>query len=254
MSVNEQRRTIKGCLKSVYEKVVKIQMKLSKRKKIVIKVICILLGLFLIGVLMVLGINAYVKGSVEDKIMSVEDSAKLDGLDCIIVLGCKVKDDKSPSDMLKDRMKRAIELYEKGVAPKILMSGDHGRTNYNEVMTMKQYAIDKGVPSEDIFMDHAGFSTYETMYRAKEVFGVEKAIVVTQDYHMYRSLYIANELGIDAYGCPSARYNYYGQTSRDIREVVARCKDFVTTIFKPEPTYLGDAIDIGGSGDVTNDY
>ena len=229
-------------------------MKLSKRKKIIITVLCVLLGMGLFGGGLIFGINAYVKGSVDDKIMSVEESSELEGLNCIIVLGCKVKDDGSPSDMLKDRMKRAIELYEQGVAPKILMSGDHGQTNYNEVMTMKQYAIDAGVPSEDIFMDHAGFSTYETMYRAKEVFGVEKAIVVTQDYHMYRSLYIANELGIDAYGCPSARYNYSGQTSRDIREVVARCKDFVTTIFKPEPTYLGDAIDIGGSGDVTNDY
>lgn len=229
-------------------------MKLSKRKKIIITVLCVLLGMGLFGGGLIFGINAYVKGSVDDKIMSVEESSELEGLNCIIVLGCKVKDDGSPSDMLKDRMKRAIELYEQGVAPKILMSGDHGQTSYNEVMTMKQYAIDAGVPSEDIFMDHAGFSTYETMYRAKEVFGVEKAIVVTQDYHMYRSLYIANELGIDAYGCPSARYNYSGQTSRDIREVVARCKDFVTTIFKPEPTYLGDAIDIGGSGDVTNDY
>ena len=234
-------------------------MKLGKRKKflrkkILIKAICILLGLGLLGGLLVFGINTYVKKSVEDRIMSVEDTDELEGLDCIIVLGCKVKDDGSPSDMLKDRMKRAIELYEKGVAPKILMSGDHGKTNYNEVMTMKQYAIENGVPSEDVFMDHAGFSTYETMYRAKEVFNVEKAIVVTQDYHMYRALYIANELGIDAYGCPSVKYNYYGQTSRDIREVIARCKDFVTTIFKPEPTYLGDVIDIGGSGDATNDY
>lgn len=229
-------------------------MKLGKRKKIIAIVLCVIVGIGLLGVGIVFGINAYVKGSVDDKIMGVEESTELEGLDCIIVLGCKVKDDGSPSDMLKDRMKRAIELYEQGVAPKILMSGDHGQTNYNEVMTMKQYAIDAGVPSEDIFMDHAGFSTYETMYRAKEVFGVEKAIVVTQDYHMYRSLYIANELGIDAYGCPSARYNYSGQTSRDIREVAARCKDFVTTIFKPEPTYLGEAIDIGGSGDVTNDY
>ena len=234
-------------------------MKLGKRKKflrkkILIKAICILLGLGLLGTLLVFGINTYVKKSVEDRIMSVEDTDELEGLDCIIVLGCKVKDDGSPSDMLKDRMKRAIELYEKGVAPKILMSGDHGKTNYNEVMTMKQYAIENGVPSEDVFMDHAGFSTYETMYRAKEVFNVEKAIVVTQDYHMYRSLYIANELGIDAYGCQSVKYNYYGQTSRDIREVIARCKDFVTTIFKPEPTYLGDVIDIGGSGDATNDY
>ena len=229
-------------------------MKFSKRKKIVITVLCALLGIGILVGGLIFGINIYVKGSVEDKIFWDGEEIKDDDIDCIIVLGCKVKSDGSPSDMLKDRMKKAIELYELGVAPKILMSGDHGQTNYNEVMTMKQYAIDAGVPSEDIFMDHAGFSTYETMYRAKEVFGVNKAVVVTQEYHMYRSLYIANELGIEVYGCPSARYNYSGQTSRDIREVVARCKDFITTLYKPEPTYLGDAIDIKGSGDVTNDY
>ena len=228
--------------------------KRKKIRKIVLRVVIVMGVIGVVAGLALLGINAYVKSSVSDKIVEDETFYADKNIDCIIVLGCKVKEDGSPSDMLKDRMKKAIQLYEMGVAPKILMSGDHGQTNYNEVMTMKQYAIDAGVPSEDIFMDHAGFSTYETMYRAKEVFGVESAVVVTQEYHMYRSLYIANELGIDAYGWPSARYNYAGQTSRDIREVVARCKDFVTTIFKPEPTYLGDAIDIKGSGDVTNDY
>ena len=228
--------------------------KRKKIRKIALRVVIVMGVIGVVAGLALLGINAYVKSSVSDKIVEDETFYADKNIDCIIVLGCKVKEDGTPSDMLKDRMKKAIQLYEMGVAPKILMSGDHGQTNYNEVMTMKQYAIDAGVPSEDIFMDHAGFSTYETMYRAKEVFGVESAVVVTQEYHMYRSLYIANKLGIDAYGWPSARYNYGGQTSRDIREVVARCKDFATTIFKPEPTYLGESIDIKGSGDVTNDY
>ena len=140
-----------------------------------------------------------------------------------------------------------------GAAEKLLMSGDHGRTDYNEVKTMKQYAINEGIESEDIFMDHAGFSTYESIYRAKEVFGVKKMVIITQEYHLYRALYIAEKLGIEAYGVASDYHIYAGQSMRDLREVLARAKDFVTTIVKPEPTYLGDFIDIHGNGDITND-
>jgi vancomycin permeability regulator SanA len=149
---------------------------------------------------------------------------------------------------------RAIELYDLGAAPKIIMSGDHGRIEYDEVNAMKQFAIDSGVPSEDIFMDHAGFSTYETMYRAKEIFDADKIIVVTQEYHLYRALYIAEKLGLEAYGVPSDYVAYSGQNVRDIREILARNKDFLTSLFKPEPTYLGEAISLDGSGDVTNDH
>ena len=126
-------------------------------------------------------------------------------------------------------------------------------TDYNEVETMKQYAIDEGIESENIFMDHAGFSTYESIYRAKEVFGVKKMAIITQEYHLYRALYIAEQLGIEAYGVASDYHTYVGQSMRDLREVLARAKDFVTTIVKPEPTYLGDFIDIHGDGNVTND-
>jgi vancomycin permeability regulator SanA len=118
---------------------------------------------------------------------------------------------------------------------------------------MKQYAVDEGVNSENVFMDHAGFSTYESIYRAKEVFGVKKMIIVTQKYHLYRALYIAEQLGIEAYGVASDYHTYVGQSMRDLREVLARTKDFVITITKPEPTYLGDFIDIHGDGDITND-
>lgn len=133
------------------------------------------------------------------------------------------------------------------------MSGDHGKDDYNEVGVMKQFAIDKGIPSNDIFMDHAGFSTYESLYRAKEIFQAKKVIIVTQDYHLYRALYIANQLGIEAVGVSSNPRDYSGQAMRDVREVAARCKDFLTCIFKPEPTYLGDAFPVNGNGDDTND-
>ena len=133
------------------------------------------------------------------------------------------------------------------------MSGDHGQKEYDEVNTMKQVAVDAGIPSNDIFMDHAGFSTYETLYRAKKIFEADKIIVVTQKYHLYRTMYIAEKLGIEAYGVNADYHTYWGQSNRDAREILARCKDFIKTIFKPEPKYLGDAIPVSGDGDITND-
>ena len=156
--------------------------------------------------------------------------------------------------MLRDRLNFAIDIYKKGGAPKLLMSGDHGRVGYNEVGVMKQYAIDKGVPSEDIFMDHAGFSTYETMYRAKAIFQAEKVIVVTQEYHLFRGMYNAEKLGLESYGVASDVYGYQDKFYRETREIIARCKDFLWCVFKPEPTYLGEAIPVSGNGDATNDY
>lgn len=133
------------------------------------------------------------------------------------------------------------------------MSGDHGRTSYDEVNVMKNFATENGVPSEDVFMDHAGFSTYESMYRARDVFKAEKILIVTQEYHLYRAVYDARALGLDAYGTVSMPRTYQGQLYRDIREVLARDKDFFYAIFKPEPTYLGEAIPVQGDGNLTND-
>ena len=134
------------------------------------------------------------------------------------------------------------------------MSGDHGREEYNEVYAMKQFAIAAGVDSSEVFMDHAGFSTYESIYRAKEIFGADKIVIVTQDYHLSRALYIAKSLGIEAYGVAADARIYSGQLVRDLREVLARNKDFFYAGLKPEPTYLGDEISLEGSGDITNDY
>jgi vancomycin permeability regulator SanA len=187
-------------------------------------------------------------------ISAPDDIGNLKNADCILVLGCQVKADGTPSHMLQDRLERAIALYQTpGIRTKLLMSGDHGREGYNEVGTMRQYAIDRGVPAEDIFMDHAGFSTYESIYRAKHIFGAKKIIIVTQKYHLYRALYIAWALGVDAEGVDPNYRSYYGQFGRECREVLARVKDLGMCIFKPKPTYLGDPIDLRGSGEVTND-
>ena len=223
------------------------------RKKKLRNTITILLCLAGGGVVMILLINSYVKAAGKDRILSVEQAAELEDVDCIIVLGCQVRDDGSLSHMLRDRLICGMEVYEAGAAPKLLMSGDHGRVDYNEVGAMKRYATQNGVPSEHVFMDHAGFSTYESVYRAKEVFEAEKVIIVTQKYHLYRALYIAKQFGVDAYGVSADLNTYVGQTMRNFREVLARCKDFAMCIFKPEPAYLGDVIPVSGNGDVTND-
>ena len=206
------------------------------------------LTLFLILSSTVLFTNLHMKNTTKDQIITTFDK----DYDCIIILGAGVKNGK-PSPMLRDRLNKGIELYKQGIAPKIIMSGDHGQNRYDEVSVMKAYAIEKGVPSEDIFMDHAGFSTYDSIYREKEVFKVKKAIIVTQKYHIYRALYIANKLGLEAYGVPAEDIKYSGEAGRETREILARTKDTFKCLFKPKPKYLGDPIDISGNGDITND-
>lgn len=224
-----------------------------RKRKLIIIIVAAVLCLATVVASIPLILNGHVKAVTRDNILTVEETNKLEDIDCIIVLGCLVRDDGTLSDMLRDRLIVGVKLYEAGASPKIIMSGDHGRVDYDEVNAMKQYAIDNGVPSSDVFMDHAGFSTYETIYRAKEVFGADKVLIVTQEYHLYRALYIAKQLGIEAYGVSADLNTYGGQTKRDVREILARCKDFAMCIIKPEPTYVGDSIPINGNGDITND-
>lgn len=216
----------------------------------VVIIIGIIACLVATAVFSVFGINFYVKKSSEKYILTPETAGS--GYDCILVLGCGVYGD-TPSHMLEDRLLQGVELCKNGASDKLLMSGDHGRENYDEVNVMKDFALDRGIESENIFMDHAGFSTYESMYRAKEVFKAEKILIVTQKYHLYRAIYDARALGIEAYGVASDPRTYSGQAYRDLREILARNKDFLYGIFKPEPTYLGEAIPIQGNGNATND-
>jgi len=220
-------------------------------KKLIKLGICLIVYIILFIIIALL-INRYVKTTTQAQILTEKDYTNLESIDCIIVLGAGIRGDK-PSHMLEDRLLEAIKLYNNKVAPKIIMSGDHGRKEYDEVNIMKNFAIEKGIPSEDVFMDHAGFSTYESLYRAKEVFEAKKVVIVTQKYHLYRALYIANQLGIEAYGVNSDPRRYMGGTYRELREIFARNKDFFSCIFKPKPKYLGEAIPVSGSGDLTND-
>lgn len=222
--------------------------KLFKSKKVKIFICAVLCcGLLCAGA--VIGINAYVVLSVKDYILTTDD---LDGrqFDCAIVLGAGIWGDE-PSPMLRERLDWGTTVYNTGCTDRLLMSGDHGKTDYDEVNIMKDCAVADGIPADNVFMDHAGFSTYESMYRARDVFSVEKPIIVTQKYHLYRAVYDARKLGLDAYGIAAEGLNY--SIYNDAREALARAKDFLWCIFKPEPTYLGEVIPISGSGARTDD-
>lgn len=192
-----------------------------------------------------------VVSSAKDRIITADEAAELENTDCVLVLGAGVRDG-SPTPMLRDRLITGISLYESGAAPKIIMSGDHGREDYDEVNVMKSYAVENGVPDSDVFMDHAGFSTYDSIYRAKAVFEADNIIIVTQKYHLYRALYIADKLGVNAVGVSADLDDYSGQLKRDLREIAARDKDFFSCLFKPEPKYLGEKIPVSGDGNITD--
>lgn len=169
----------------------------------------------------------------------------------VIVLGAYVRGE-TLSPVLRDRVVSGVEIYSANKASKVLLSGDHGRTNYDEVNGMRKYIIatNSNFKVEDIFMDHAGFDTYDTMYRAKEIFGVESAIIVTQEFHINRAVYIAKQLGIDAvgYSVSEAKYPESVRLKWQIREYLSRVKAFGDIILKSKPKYLGEKIPITGDG------
>jgi vancomycin permeability regulator SanA len=196
----------------------------------------------------VLSLNTAIKSVTKDKILSPQTAAQLGDIDCILVLGCHVR-----SQYLADRLTVAFGLYDMDASPKLLMTGDHGREVYDEVNYMLDKAEEHGIDRKDVFTDHAGFSTYESIYRAKEIFGAERVIIVTQEYHLYRALYLAEKLGIEAYGVSASLHGYGSQDYQDFRESLARVKDFFYALVKPEPTCLGEFIPISGDAYPSHD-
>jgi vancomycin permeability regulator SanA len=221
-------------------------MKLAKALLLIFAVLVVLV------VIVVAIINLHVKAKTSDRVYVVSTVPR-DNYDAALVLGCGVYNNEYPSPLLRERLDAAVELFHEGVVNKLIMSGDHGQDNYNEVAVMKQYAIEEGVPSEAIFMDHAGFSTYESVFRARDIFMADSVLIVSQEYHVYRALYVAEALGLEAYAVSADKTRLSGQTARDLREILARNKDFIFSIIKPEPTYLGEPISLDQSGDITND-
>ena len=203
-------------------------------KQLLGRTLLVLVILGLLGLGLALGISGYVVHSTKDAILTQKDTPPQD-LDCILVLGCGIHPDGSPTPMLASRLARGAELYEAGWADKILLSGDDSGEDYNELASMERVILELGVPQEALVMDHAGFSTYESIYRAKHEFGMQRVVIVTQEYHLYRALYLADALGLDAYGVAAAPRNDAGQIGRSLREILARDKDFFTAILQPIP-------------------
>ena len=147
--------------------------------------------------------------------------------DCILVLGAGVRADGTPSHMLEDRLRGAVALYKAGVSDIVLLSGDDSGEDYDEVSCMERYCLENGVPKEAIVRDDIGFSTSESVYNAVRTLGYKNIMVVTQEYHLYRAMYMIKRMGAEADGFGTDYREYFLQIKRDIREYFARCKDFI---------------------------
>lgn len=194
------------------------------------------IGIAVAAGLVVAGTNVAVVATSQPRIVDEQEAVAF-GADAIVVLGASVYADGTPSGILEDRLDDAISLYEAGAAPRIIMSGDGSTSSYNEPEAMKAYAVARGVPEDAIVCDGMGLSTYETMHNAMTDFGCDRIVVATQTYHLYRALYSANGLGMEAVGVASDYHAYDNQTSYDIREIPARTKDFFQTLFKIDPAH-----------------
>lgn len=175
----------------------------------------------------------------------------------ILVLGASVWKNGQPSPILEERLRAALELYRAGKAPKILVSGDHGQEDYDEVAVMARYLQERGVPPSDIFLDHAGFRTLDSMYRAREVFGLDNVLVVSNPFHVPRAVFLGQRAGLQVdgvganYGVP---YSHKTRWRNQVREILARILAFADVyLLGTRPRYLGPQIDIGGDGRVTRD-
>ncbi len=194
--------------------------------------------------------NLIITQSADDYVVHTPEDAPQ--AQCAIVLGAKVYPDGTPAPMLTDRLETGIKLYQLGKVDKLLLSGDHGQTDYDEVNVMLQYVLERGVPDEDVFTDHAGFDTYDTMYRARDVFQVTTALVVTQEFHLARAVYTARTLGLEATGVVADIQPYANEFRNAARDWLARTNAILQLhITHPGPRYLGPAIPIDGDGRAT---
>lgn len=197
-----------------------------------------------VGIVAIFLINFKVHSN--SNIYSFSDIKKVPKTDVALVLGAKVYSGGRLSDMLKDRADTAIELYENGKVDKILMSGDHGTKEYDEVNAVKDYLLEKGIKGEDIFLDHAGFDTYDSLYRAKEIFQARSISIVSQNFHLPRAVYIGRSLELEAYGISADRHLYGNIEGNIIREIFADIKAFWDVNLSVKPKFLGSPIPLSG--------
>jgi SanA protein len=168
-----------------------------------------------------------------------------------MVLGAQVIGNKVMSGVFADRVETARLLYKAGKVQKILVSGDDSQPNYDEVDIAKDYLLANGVPAEAIYLDHAGLDTYDSMYRAIHIFNIQSMLIVTQDFHLPRAIYLARNLGLDVAGVSADLHKYVTIDKMVARERLARVKAFLDILFSAQPTYLGPPVDINGSSNAT---
>ncbi len=202
-------------------------------KRSFLKLLALILSTAVLFGIGVLTVSFSMRAFVNDNIVDAPDGK----YDCILILGCLVRGE-TPSDMLKDRLDTGIDLYLKGAAPAILMSGDgENPAEYDEVTVMKNYALSRGVPEEDIICDPYGLCTYDSIWRAENVYDMDSFIIVSQKYHLTRAIYIAEKMGLEACGVPAYLNLYTKQLYRNVREVLARFKDFFLVMTGKDAEY-----------------
>ena len=193
----------------------------------------VLLGVFALFVLSPWIIRSWAFDKIfeRDEVVGISEVA--------IVFGAGLKEDGSPSDVLKDRLITAAGLYWAGYADKILVSGDNGVESYNEPEAMANYLIWwQGVPEADIVLDYAGRRTYDTCARAKEIWGLESAALVTQEYHLPRALFTCEKFGIESIGVSATLQPYVYDDLYQVRELLATYKA-VLDVYLLRPAYIG---------------
>lgn len=216
---------------------------MKKYKKIIILFIVIILEIFI-----------YIQYQIQQtKTKIYSDIEKIPEAQTGLLLGARVYTNGNLSDILRDRTKTAIELYKNNKIQKILISGDHGQDEYDEVNAVKEYLLENGIPAEDIFLDHAGFDTYDSIYRAKAIFEVDSITIITQEFHLPRSLYIAEGLDIPANGFIADKQTYVDAIRLALREKLAQVKAFLNITFNAQPKFLGEQISITGDSQLSWD-
>jgi len=207
------------------------------------KYLKILAYLFILGLIAVVSVNLYVKSTTKTHIH--HSLKRFPKNDVGIIFGAGIRGDQ-PSKYLKDRLDAGILLYKSKRINKILLSGDNGREEYDELTVMKNYCFNHGVDTTKIFIDYAGFDTYSTMYRAKHIFKIKKATLISQEYHLNRAIYIGQKLGIKSVGYSANKGEYRGYKYVTFREYGSIFKSFLDVLRNREPHFLGNPIDING--------
>ena len=203
----------------------------------------------IVGILVIWMIHSSVIKSAQGRLFTLDD--EIQHHEGALVLGARVYKNGVLSYVLKDRVDTAISLYKSGVVKKLLMSGDNRHEHYNEVTAMRNYAIAQGVPSDDVVRDFAGFRTYDSIYRARELWDLNDMIIVSQPFHLPRSLYIAKKLGVDAVGVSARDVNYRGMNGTKRREIAARVLAWLDVLIGRDPYFLGPKETLSGDSQVT---